>query len=266
MNPSEYETMYRVEERYWWYRGMRRIARRAAPGLFRLVAGERLLDVGCGTGANLADMAPPGGDVRGVGLDLSFEGLRFCRRRNLSRLVLGNAEELPFRSGVFSGVSCRDVLGQVVDDARALCEIARVARSGAPVYLTVAALRAFAGDQDAATHVLRRYSAQDLRRKAEAAGLSAGRSGYANFFLSPAIFAVRRLRALLLPQREPAVVRSEFHLAPGLLNAPLTALLCFEAELLGLIRFPFGASALFFGSKRWDKIPLAHMNHSLTRS
>ncbi len=252
MNPNEYETMYRVEERYWWYVGMRRIARRVAPGLFRLGAGERLLDVGCGTGANLSDLAPPGSDVGGVGLDLSCEALRLCRRRGLSRLVLGRAEALPFRSGAFSGVSCREALGHVADDARALREIARVARSGAPVYLTVAALRAFAGEQDVATHVLRRYSAGELRRKAEAAGLRAGRSGYANFFLSPAIFVIRRLRGLLLPKRETGAVRSEFHLAPGLLNGPLAALLGLEAELLALIRFPFGVSAIYYGSKRLD--------------
>lgn len=252
MNPSEYETMFRVEERYWWYRGMRRIARRVAPELFRLGAGELLLDVGCGTGANLADMAPPAGGVKGVGLDLSVEGLLLCRRRGLSRLLLGKAEELPFRSGVFSGVSCRDVLVSVPDDMKALHEIARVARPGVSVYLTVAALRAFAGEQDVATHVLRRYSAEELRRKAEAAGLVARRSGYANFFLAPLIFAVRRLRALLLPKREPADVRSEFHLAPGFLDAPLAALLGLEGELLARIRFPFGVSAFFRGSKRLD--------------
>ena len=253
MNPSEYETMYRVEERYWWYVGMRRIARRVAPDLFRLAAGDFVLDVGCGTGANLADMAPPGGSVRGVGLDLSREALRLCRRRGLSRLVLGRAEALPFRSGAFSGVSCRDVLVSVPDDERALREIARVARSGAPVYLTVAALRAFAGEQDVATHVLRRYSAGELFRKAGAAGLSARRSGYSNFFLSPAIFVVRRLRGLLLHRRETGAVRSEFHLAPGPLNGPLAALLGLEAELLALIRFPFGVTALFSGSKRLDQ-------------
>ena len=252
MNPGEYETMYRFEERYWWYRGMRRIARAFAPGLFRLGAGESLLDVGCGTGANLADMAPTSGGVRGVGLDLSFEGLRLCRRRGLGRLVLGRAEELPFSSGVFSGVSCREVLGHVADDARALREIARVSRAGAPVYLTVAALRAFAGEQDVATQVLRRYSARELRRKAEAGGLTTERSGYANFFLSPAIFAVRRIRALLLPRRERAEVRSEFHLAPEFLNNALTALLGFESKLLARIRFPFGVSAILFGSKRLD--------------
>jgi SAM-dependent methyltransferase len=252
MNPGEYETMYRVEERYWWYRGMRRIARSVAPALYRLAPGARLLDVGCGTGANLADMAPPDGAVRGVGIDVSLEALRLCRRRGLERLVRGRAESLPFRGGVFGGVSCRDVLHGVPDDERALCEIARVASPGATVYLTAAALRAFAGEQDAATHGIRRYSAPELCRKAGVAGLSVERSLYANFLLSPGIFLVRRLRALVLPRRDPAAARSEFHLAPGLLNSPLAAVLGLEAALLPRVRFPFGVTALLVGSKRLD--------------
>ena len=75
-------------------------------------------------------MAPPDGAVRGVGLDLSFEAIRLCRRRGLTRLVLGTAERLPFRSGAFGAVSCRDVLAHVPDDVKAAREIARVAATG----------------------------------------------------------------------------------------------------------------------------------------
>ncbi len=253
MNPAEYETMFRVEERYWWYRGMRAIARRVAPSLFSLPPATRLLDVGCGTGANLADMAPPRGGVVGVGLDLSFEALRLCRRRGLSRLVLGTAERLPFRSGAFGGVSCRDVLVSVPDVAAAVREISRVAAQEAPVYLTAAALRAFAGDQDAATHVLRRYSVPALSTLASSSGLLVRRSGYSNFLLSPGIFAVRRIRAALIPPREPGAIRSEFHLAPAPLNGLLEAILRLEARFLSRGRFPFGVTAFLDGSKPLDQ-------------
>jgi len=252
MNPAEYETMFRVEEQYWWYRGMRRIARRVASALFTLASGARLLDVGCGTGANLVDMAPPEGAVLGVGLDLSFEALRLCRRRGLSRLVLGTAERLPFRHEAFDGVSCRDVLVSVPDDSKATGEIARVASSGAPVYLTAAALRAFAGEQDVATHVLRRYSIPGLEALAESSGLLVSRAGYANFLLSPGIFAVRRARALIGPRREAAAVRSEFHLAPSPLNGLLEGVLRLEAALLRKGRFPFGVTAFVSAFKRLD--------------
>jgi SAM-dependent methyltransferase len=252
VNPAEYETMFRVEERYWWYRGMRRIARRVASALFTLAPGARLLDVGCGTGANLVDMAPPEGAVRGVGLELSLEALRLCRRRGLSRLVLATAERLPFRSGAFDGVSCRDVLVSVPDDASAVREIARVAAPGAPVYLTAAALRAFAGEQDVAAHLLRRYSVPGLAALAGSSGLLVSRAGYANFLLSPGIFAVRRIRALLIPPREAAAVRSEFHLAPSHLNGLLEGVLRLEAALLGKWRFPFGVTAFLSASRRLD--------------
>lgn len=252
MNPAEYETMFRLEEAYWWYRGMRRIARRIAPALFTLSPGARLLDVGCGTGANLADMAPSSGEVLGVGLDLSLEALRLCRRRGLARLVLGTAESLPFRAGVFAGVSCRDVLVSIPDDTRALREIARVCAPGAPAYLTAAALRVFAGEQDVATHVLRRYSARSLRTLAERSGFLISGAGYANFFLAPGIFAVRRLRASLLPGRDPAAIRSEFHFAPALLNGLLEGVLGLEARLLDRWRFPFGVTAYLRASKRLD--------------
>ena len=261
MNPAEYETMFRVEERYWWYRGMRRIARRVASALFTLGPGARLLDVGCGTGANLVDMAPPGGGVSGVGLDLSIEALRLCRRRGLSRLVLGTAEQLPFGSGAFGGVSCRDVLVSVPDDAKATREIARVAARGATVYLTAAALRAFAGEQDVATHVLRRYSVPVLSALAGSSGLFVSRAGYANFLLSPGIFAVRRARALFAPRREAAAVRSEFHLAPAPLNRLLEGVLRMEAALLRKWRLPFGVTAFVSASKTLDESGIAHLNH-----
>jgi SAM-dependent methyltransferase len=252
VNPAEYETMFGVEERYWWYRGMRRIARRVAPALFTLDPGARLLDVGCGTGANLVDMAPPESAVRGVGLDLSFEALRLCRRRGLFRLVLGTAERLPFRSGVFRGVSCRDVLAHVPDDHEAAREIARVAAPGAVVYLTTAALRAFSGEQDVATHLLRRYSVPDFTELVGDSGLLVSRTGYVNFLLSPGIFAVRRVRALLVPSRETAAVRSEFHLAPAPLDGLLEGVLRLEAVLLRKWRFPFGVTAFVSASKRLD--------------
>lgn len=250
MNPAEYETMFRVEESYWWYRGMRRIARRVASALFTLAPGARVLDVGCGTGANLVDMAPPQGAVRGVGLDLSFEALCLCRRRGLSRLVIGTAERLPFRSGAFDGISCRDVLVSVADDARTAREIARVAAAGAPVYLTAAALRAFAGEQDVATHVLRRYSVPGLSVLAGSSGLLVSRAGYANFLLSPGIFAVRRVRAFVVPPRDASAVRSEFHLAPAPLNGLFEGVLRLEAALLRKRRFPFGVTAFVSASKR----------------
>ena len=65
MNSREFEIMFRREDAYWWYRGMRAVTRAFAPQLFERPAGTRVLDAGCGTGRNLVDLAA-GGPAVGV--------------------------------------------------------------------------------------------------------------------------------------------------------------------------------------------------------
>lgn len=54
MQPGEHAVMSRVEDRHWWYRGLRDAVRRCLgrPDLAPPPGGA-LLDAGCGTGANL---------------------------------------------------------------------------------------------------------------------------------------------------------------------------------------------------------------------
>ena len=54
MNPEEYAVMAGVEDDHWWYRGLRDAIRKALLGSrVRLPPAPRILDAGCGTGANL---------------------------------------------------------------------------------------------------------------------------------------------------------------------------------------------------------------------
>jgi ubiquinone/menaquinone biosynthesis C-methylase UbiE len=244
VNLSEYETMFRAEERYWWYRGMRRIARRFAPELFRLRPPAKLLDAGCGTGANLSRVAGGEGGPVGFGVDLSFQALLFCRRRGLARFAEGRLERLPFRDAVFDAVTCHDVLYAVPDDLAALRELARVAKPGATLYVTAAAFGWLKGEQDRATHALRRYTAREMSEKVEAAGFRVSRTSYANFFLALPVFIARRVQGLFAGEKPGAEARSEFHLTPGFLNAPLAALLGLESALIRWFRFPVGVTVL----------------------
>jgi SAM-dependent methyltransferase len=96
--------------------------------LARGVAAGRVLDVGCGTGRNLALF---GSGVRGVGLDPCLESLRKARRRVPGvLLVRARAEALPFRDGVFDAVVSGLVFCSVSDVARGLDEVRRVLKEG----------------------------------------------------------------------------------------------------------------------------------------
>lgn len=93
-----------------------------------LVAGARgrVLDLGSGTGRNLP-LLPEG--TRAVGLDPSIDALRRARgRASTVPLVVGRAEALPFRTGVFDTVLSGLAFCSVSEPSRGLAEVKRVLR------------------------------------------------------------------------------------------------------------------------------------------
>jgi ubiquinone/menaquinone biosynthesis C-methylase UbiE len=100
--------------------------------LARLRTGERVLDVGCGTGIVARRAAPRvGTDGRVTGLDLSPGMLTVARSVALrERLSIdwreGRAEGLPFADGEFDVVLCQYALMFFVDPLAALNEMRRV--------------------------------------------------------------------------------------------------------------------------------------------
>jgi SAM-dependent methyltransferase len=93
----------------------------------------RVLEVGIGSGANLR-LLPEGWTAYGV--DIARRQLDACRARipsMASRLVLAEAEDLPFDDATFDAVFCVGGFNYFSDHAAALREMRRVARPGAPV-------------------------------------------------------------------------------------------------------------------------------------
>lgn len=109
--------------------GQDRRWRRATLAALRLNPGDRVLDVGAGTGVSTADLATSGAYV--VGLDLSLGMLRAGRRvRPEVPLLAGDALRLPFPDESFDAVTISLALRNVVDTEAALREMARVTRPG----------------------------------------------------------------------------------------------------------------------------------------
>jgi demethylmenaquinone methyltransferase / 2-methoxy-6-polyprenyl-1,4-benzoquinol methylase len=106
-------------------RGWRR-ATRAALGLR---PGERVLDVGAGTGVSTDELGRSGAFA--VGADLSVGMLQAGRRvRPDVPLLAGDALELPFADATFDAVTISFALRNVVDTEGALRELGRVTRPG----------------------------------------------------------------------------------------------------------------------------------------
>lgn len=98
-------------------------------------AGDVVLDLGCGPGADLgafADAAGTGGRV--IGLDSDAEALREARARTAGRsqveVVEGDIHTIGLREGTVDRVHTDRVLQHVADPVRALREARRVLRPG----------------------------------------------------------------------------------------------------------------------------------------
>jgi SAM-dependent methyltransferase len=95
-----------------------------------LSAGDRVLDVGCGTGTTTAFLRDRF-QVTAIGVDRSTILLAAARGEQPDLdLVRGEASTLPFPSGWFAALFCECVLSLLNDPPRALEEFHRVLRPG----------------------------------------------------------------------------------------------------------------------------------------
>ena len=240
MEIEEYARIADAERHHWWYRSM--------PDLVRTVLGERLrpglriLDAGCGPGANYGWLSTYG-EV--VGIDYSPEAVRLANARHPEMEALeADITALPFEDASFDVAIEITVLTVVEDDARAVAELARVTRPGGSVLLLEPAIPRLRRDHDDVQGTVRRYSLGGLRSLASDAGMTVGRATHANAFLVPPAAGLALAHRLRRPRAAPVS-----DLEQDRLGAVFERLAAAERRLLARRDLPFGLSAIVVADK-----------------
>ncbi len=105
---------------------------------------HRLLDAGCGEGRHCFGAMARGATV--VGLDLDFDSMHdpakiLCKRgreqNRMGAMLQGDAFRLPFADQSFDRIICSEVMEHVHDYRSAIRELARVAKPGARIAVTI---------------------------------------------------------------------------------------------------------------------------------
>lgn len=235
--------MSRQEKTLWWHVAKRKTAKACLERYSRSVAGKRVLDIGCGTGAMMEDLVALGADV--CGIDSSPQAVSFCKKRDLKNVQLGNLErQLPLPDNFFSAVTCLDVLEHIASDEKLLAEIYRVLKPAGLLVISVPAYQVFWTYWDEMLGHKRRYLLRGLTKKLIKAGFIVEKGTYLFSFLLPGL-------GLRLLKHWFGVRTSDFTSSVHLvLNRPLLFLCDLErlvAERWGL---PFGVSIFAVARKK----------------
>ena len=237
----------RAEARHFWFRGFRAFV---VPLVEQAIEGNtdaRIVDCGCGTGANVEWLARYG---RTYGFDLSSTGLHLGRDAGRKQLVQAEVTAAPFSDAQFDLVTSFDVLYSLEERAEraAMAEMFRLTRPGGHTLINVAAMDVLRGDHSVLSHERRRYSRATLEQLVVGAGFTIVRVTYTNLTLVP-LLAIVRLAQRARGLAPEASAKREISVPWAPINGALSAVLWLESLWLRAFNSPFGSSLLCLARK-----------------
>jgi len=247
--PKEaYALLVDREERHFWFRGRNHAIRSIISKYFPKPSGKRFLEVGCGTGYVLSELAAMG--FRVTGLDMHDDGIAYAKKRAPSAtFVVGDL----FRyhpAKKFDAVGIFDVIEHITDDIQALRRCGTLLHPGGMVFVTVPARGELWSTYDTISGHKRRYTKETLTKALERSGYTVRFVGYLGFFQYLPHFLVKKL--LISPAHTDdtmAVLHDVLRMPAPLLNQLLLLSLRLDTYLTTRIALPFGTTLIACAQK-----------------
>jgi len=236
MQSDQFQLHADIENRHWWFCGRRRIVRRllaeiAAPG-----TGRRIVDVGCGTGANIASLADA---YTCHGIDPSAEGIRLARERFPAvRFTCGLAPDAFGPEERDADVMlAMDVMEHVADDFSLASSLLAVLEPGRHLLVTVPADETLWSPHDVNFGHYRRYTRARLERVWQGLPVTPLLVSHYMARLLPVVRTVRTVNRWR--GRTAGAAGTDFAMPPAWINRGLEDTFAGEADrLVTTMRYP----------------------------
>ncbi len=241
MEHALYDEMFSQETLHWWFLARRNIIlsllKRYLSKTTNDICECKVLDVGSGCGANLASISRL---CNATGIEPSFEGLSYCRKRRLHVTKGSLPDNLPVPENFFDAVLLIDVLEHIDNDCASVAKIHTLLKSNGILMVTVPAYQWLYTARDAMHHHKRRYSKKQLHDLIVSQGFAKDIESYYNFWLFPFACVQRLSRKVLgVDEQKPDLV-----VPPPLINNIMKKIFQSERVLLPYMTLPFGLSLI----------------------
>jgi SAM-dependent methyltransferase len=235
MERAVYDRMARIDGEHWWFAARRDII--ATLIAARIAKGRqlRILEVGCGTGANLGTLQQFG-TVDAVEPDDAARAV--AATRSGVAVKGGYLPGVELADGAYDAIVMFDVLEHIPQDEEALAALRTKLAPGGRLMITVPANPWLWSGHDAQHHHHRRYTRKSLHAVMSLAGFAPQHVSYFNTLLFPVVVLRRAIGKLTGRESNDDVIP-----APPV-NRLLRAVFGAERWWLSRRSLPFGVSLL----------------------
>jgi SAM-dependent methyltransferase len=231
-----FDRMAELDQLHWWFTARRQILEALIRRVVRPPKDASVLEVGCGTGHNLA-MLGKFGKVEASELDDYARELATQRLgRKVEKVALPDLSKFP--ADAYDMIALLDVLEHVPDDKGSLAAILTRLKPGGALLVTVPANPWMWSAHDVAHHHHRRYRKSEIAALAKEAGFEIELLSPFNTLLFPLIAGIR------LINKARGHDSADDALPSKPVNGALDKLFGAEAGLIGRLPFPFGVSLI----------------------
>ena len=263
MDPSAYPLHAETEKEHWWFVARREILKKTTATFSNKasrIESKRILEVGSGTGGNLAWLSQFG-QVCAVEPDefaRKYSSEQYPQVEHLAGLelvvdsILQSSAQMGEERQRFDAAFALDVLEHLEEPVSVAKQVAESLVDGGYFLVTVPAHQSLYGAHDAYLHHLRRYSKSLLKEQLEAAGFEI-------VFLSPmncGLFPVAVLSRILewalsfVRKSEATGTPRGMSIPPRWVNSIFTNIFAFEKKILPNYQLPWGLSLICLAQKK----------------
>ena len=234
------EKILSYENNHWWYHGRRDMITKLLNGYNNKTA---ILDIGCSGGALLRILKKKGyNDV--VGIDISKESIKQCKKKGLKNVHVMNGAKTSFDTEQFDIIIASDILEHIKLEEEALKEWKRILKKNGKLLIFVPAFNSLWSNHDNIYRHYRRYTKKSLRKSLSKVNFKLEKVSYWNFVSFFPASLVRFLQRYSTKENEDQL----YDINPYF-NELIIKILKFENYLLTKGNFQIGLSVFAIANK-----------------